>query len=252
MAKKLFGATSSMKSFVQNVKKNDILFVVQFQKLAEKYHNFIEGPFKAVSDGKENIVPNAFRGNFPWQVSVDDSLSRNKIYFADYKTFFEENKIMLYDEIVPPFSLTQNVGNKLLELLGIVIDTTPIHTIATPLSIESDFRKKYEANFLCADGHYVRSLSEMTIDNWLYHNDILHSYEKKLPVEETLYSDFYIKKSDCYIEFWGMNDDPVYLERKKLKKITYNKYGYKLIDLEFEHLTHLDDILPLKLHEKGM
>lgn len=251
LERKLFGASVKMGSFINQVRQNDVLFIIQVRSLKDKHNNFIEGPFIAASNGTRDIVREAYSGQFPWQVRIDDSLTRNKIYYSDYKSFFEENKISLFDDLFPPFRMDQNTGNRLLELLGIVLDTSPNQTPDSPLANESDFRKKYRANFLCADGHYVRSLSELTIDNWLYHNNILHSYEKKLPVEETLYSDFYIKKADCYIEFWGINNDPIYLERKRLKKITYKKHGYKLIELEFEHLTHLDDILPAKLLEQG-
>lgn len=251
LERKLFGASPRMGSFVRYVCKNDIIFVVQVSKIRDKYHNFIEGPFKATSEGKENIIPEAWGGGFPWQVTVDDSVSRNKIYYSDYKSFFEENGLHLFDDLFPPFRLTQTIGDKLLDLLGIVLDTTPVHANPTPISIESDFRKKYKANFLCADGHYVRSLSEKTIDDWLYHNNILHSYERKLPIMEPLYSDFYIKKADCYIEYWGMNDDPLYAKRKLVKKEIYMKYNYQLIELEFIHLSNLDDILPQTLLKYG-
>ncbi|MFA5404430.1 MAG: hypothetical protein WC358_05810 [Ignavibacteria bacterium] len=250
--KNLFGQGIKMGGFVSNVHRGDILFLVQVSKYRERFLNFIEGPFIALSDGTQNIIADAFGGGYPWQVSVDMSLSRNKIFYSDYKTFFENQNLKLHDELFPPFSLSQSVGNELLQILGIVLDTNSIHTVPTPISIESDFRKKYKANFLCTDGHYVRSLSEMTIDNWLYHNEILHSYEKKLPLQEPLYSDFYLKKIDCYIEFWGMNDDPLYKERKKIKQKLYSENNFKLLELEFEHLTRLDDILPKKLNKYGL
>ena len=43
-----------------------------------------------------------------------------------------------------------------------------------------------------ADGHFVRSKAEQLIDNWLYMAEIVHAYERKLPIEEDVYSDFYI------------------------------------------------------------
>jgi len=65
--------------------------------------------------------------------------------------------------------------------------------IAVNASIQSDgFREKFEAKHRTQDGHYVRSKAEMIIDNLLYQYGIVHAYERKLPIEEDVYSDFYI------------------------------------------------------------
>jgi hypothetical protein len=57
---------------------------------------------------------------------------------------------------------------------------------------EKDFRSKFPAKLRTIDGHYVRSRAELLIDNWLYHAGIIHAYEKRLPIEEDIYSDFYL------------------------------------------------------------
>jgi hypothetical protein len=46
------------------------------------------------------------------------------------------------------------------------------------------FRARFPAQFRATDGHFVRSKAEMLIDNWLYMAEIVHAYERKLPVEE--------------------------------------------------------------------
>ena len=43
-----------------------------------------------------------------------------------------------------------------------------------------DHRKNYIAEYRTKDGHYVRSKSELAIDNYLYNNNIIHAYEKKI------------------------------------------------------------------------
>jgi hypothetical protein len=53
-----------------------------------------------------------------------------------------------------------------------------------------EFREKFVAKHRAADGHYVRSRAEMLIDNWLYMSEIVHAYERKLPVEEDVYTVF--------------------------------------------------------------
>lgn len=64
------------------------------------------------------------------------------------------------------------------------------------------FREKFEAKHRTTDGHFVRSKAEMLIDNWLYMAEIVHAYERKLPIEENVYSDFYIPTGKIYVEYW--------------------------------------------------
>lgn len=109
---------------------------------------------------------------------------------------------------------------------------------------QNDFREKFEAKHRATDGHFVRSKAEMLIDNWLYMAEIVHAYERKLPIEEDVYSDFYIPTGKVYIEFWGYENNKKYLARKKAKQGIYKKYGFNLIELTDEEVFNLDDILP--------
>lgn len=114
------------------------------------------------------------------------------------------------------------------------------------------FREKFEAKHRAADGHYVRSRAEMLIDNWLYMSEIVHAYERKLPIEEDIYCDFYLPVGKVYIEFWGLENDEKYSERKRKKLEIYNKYGFNLIELGDFDIQKLDDILPKKLLKFGI
>lgn len=114
------------------------------------------------------------------------------------------------------------------------------------------FREKFEAKHRSADGHYVRSRAEMLIDNWLYMSEIVHAYERKLPVEEDVYCDFYLPVGKVYIEYWGMENDAKYSERKQTKIEVYKKYGFNLIELVDADIQNLDDILPKKLLKFGI
>lgn len=122
---------------------------------------------------------------------------------------------------------------------------------ATP-STKTGFREKFEAKYRSADGNYVRSRAEMLIDNWLYMSEIVHAYERKLPIEEDVYSDFYLPVGKVYIEFWGLENDIKYLNRKREKLSIYEKYGFNLIELNDDDILNLDDILPKKLLEFGI
>ena len=55
---------------------------------------------------------------------------------------------------------------------------------------EMDFRLKLKADKRTSDGHYVRSRAELLIDNFFYTNSIVHAYEKKLNIDESMYCDF--------------------------------------------------------------
>ena len=90
------------------------------------------------------------------------------------------------------------------------------------------------------------------IDNWLYTNGFAHAYERKLPIEQDVYSDFFIKEGNVYIEFWGMESDEKYSARKKVKQEAYSENDFNLIELNDNDLNNLDDILPRKLLQYGL
>jgi len=119
-------------------------------------------------------------------------------------------------------------------------------------SKSNNFRTKFEAKHHTTDGHFVRSKAEMIIDNWLYESEILHAYEKRLPIEEDVFCDFYIPTAKVYIEFWGIENDPKYSERKRVKQAIYKKYKFKLIELTEEDISIIDDVLPKMLLKFGL
>ena len=120
------------------------------------------------------------------------------------------------------------------------------------LEKENNFREKFEAKHRATDGHFVRSKAEMIIDNWLYMAEIVHAYERKLPIEEDAYSDFYIPTGKVYIEFWGYENNEKYLKRKKVKQAIYEKYGFNLIELTDKEVFNIDDVLPRLLLKHGV
>ncbi|MDD5288545.1 MAG: hypothetical protein PHY28_05480, partial [Dehalococcoidales bacterium] len=86
----------------------------------------------------------------------------------------------------------------------------------------------------------------------LYDSEVLHAYERKLPVEEDIYSDFYVPSRKVYIEYWGYEDDSKYLSRKERKREIYKKYDLKLIELTDKDVQNLDDTLPRLLLDFGI
>ena len=117
---------------------------------------------------------------------------------------------------------------------------------------EKDFREKFPTSHRTKDGHFVRSKAEMIIDDWLYSENIVHAYEKRLPVEEDVFSDFYLPQGKVYVEFWGIENDQKYNLRKEKKKEIYKKYNLNLIELTDKEIAKLDDILPQMLLKYGI
>lgn len=113
------------------------------------------------------------------------------------------------------------------------------------------FREKFPAQHRAKDGHQIRSKAELIIDNFLYDAKIVHACERKIPVEEDMYCDFYIPTGKVYIEFWGL-DEEKYLARKKRKLEIYTKYNFNLIELFEKDVSNLDDTLPGKLRSFGI
>jgi len=144
------------------------------------------------------------------------------------------------------------IDNKNLRETLDVIKGNHINDEKSDTASGNSFRDKFEAKHRTADGHYVRSKAEMLIDNWLYMSEIVHAYERKLPIEEDVYCDFYLPVGKVYIEYWGLENDDKYLQRKVLKQEIYQKYGFHLIELTDSDIQNLDDILPKKLLKFGI
>ena len=147
------------------------------------------------------------------------------------------------------------IENKAFELSLKEIKGDLSHAIGLTTSQNAEivsFRDKFPAKLRTADGHMVRSKAEMLIDNWLYMAEIVHAYERKLPIEEEMYCDFYIPTGKVYIEYWGYENEPKYLKRKEEKIRLYEKYGFSLIQLNEEDVKNLDDVLPRTLLKFGV
>jgi len=154
-----------------------------------------------------------------------------------------------------PASIIENkmLAGNIQELKGEVKDSEgqEVDKGTAELGVLSGFRASVPKQ-RTTDGHYVRSRAEQLIDNWLYTAEIVHAYERKLPIEEEVYCDFYLPVGKVYIEFWGMESDPRYRERKAQKKEIYEKYGFNLIELNDDDIVNLDDILPRLLLKHGI
>lgn len=123
---------------------------------------------------------------------------------------------------------------------------------STAATSSAGFRKRFPAQHRTTDGHLVRSKAEMLVDNWLYMSEVVHAYERRLPIEEEVYCDFYLPAGKVYIEYWGLENDPAYNARRQTKTEIYRRYDLRLIELTDEHIRNLDDHLPKMLLKYGI
>ncbi|MEP0356765.1 glycerol kinase [Paraglaciecola sp.] len=115
-----------------------------------------------------------------------------------------------------------------------------------------DNNQETSKNYCSVDGHWVKSKTDMLIDNWLYMADITHAYNRKLPIEEEIWCAFYIPIENVYIEHWESKLD-VKLQAKKNKKLAiYKKNKFKLIELTDKDIQNLDEVLPRQLLKFGI
>ncbi len=247
ISRKLFGQGNSMGKSVSPIKPGDVLFLNNINKVVNQQNDFIEGPYYADSEGKQNIAPEAWGGGFPWQVKIKTIENPRRIQRNDYLNFMG----IPYANVFYPFEISPEKGEKLLESMGINLIEEEIIIRENIVDIENDERLRFPSRYRCEDGHYVKSLSEMLIDNWFYNHGIVHAYERIVPIKERIISDFYIKNANLYIEFWGMKT-PEYLKRKERKLELYKANNLNLINLENEHIQNLDDILPQQLRKYNL
>ncbi|MCJ2377672.1 glycerol kinase [Vibrio sp. ZSDZ34] len=116
----------------------------------------------------------------------------------------------------------------------------------------SSFKQKFSAKHRTLDGHYVKSKGELIIDNWLYMAGVAHAYERQLPIEEDMICDFYLPAGNVYLQFWGDDSGSTDDKVKQRTQSVYQAHQFNLIEIEFDDVSRLDQLLPAKLKEYGI
>ncbi len=188
-------------------------------------------------------------------IDSNHKLTKLGIKYGGEGKEFKGNKYISWqdkDIINEAINKKQSIFDKIVD----IVTDKPESKVPPKVKVKTkniDPRKLYKApEHRTDDGHYVRSKAEAIIDNWLYNKGIVHAYEKRVPIEENLLSDFYLPQGKVYIEFWGYENKPEYLKRKKIKQNIYKKYGLDLIELTDNEVQNLDDILPRMLLKFGI
>ncbi|WP_243977370.1 glycerol kinase [Vibrio natriegens] len=116
----------------------------------------------------------------------------------------------------------------------------------------SSFRQKFEAKHRTLDGHYVRSKGELLIDNWLYLAGVVHAYERQLPIEQDVTSDFYLPTGKVYLQFWGSDHGEISQDDRETIRAVYEQHQFNLIEVDASELERLDEVLPQRLRQFGI
>jgi hypothetical protein len=240
-ARSLFG---SNKNWPLQVRRDDICFLYNY---SEKQ---IYGVWFADTDGRKNIEPDAWGGEYPYQAKVRragtivQAVPKTNVWATICKpdTAYVLNKLWgeRAHNLVQYFAHLKHEGF----VSGIEFD-----------SIETDYRNRFPATWTTSDGHRVRSKAELIIDDHLYKTGRPHAYE---PVvfcgTKKLIPDFLLKcrnEEDVCIEYWGMLDDEAYRRRMEWKRQLYASNQIRLIDVTDEDLKSPDLFLEEKLRKQG-
>ncbi len=113
----------------------------------------------------------------------------------------------------------------------------------------SSFRQKFEAKHRTLDGHYVHSTGELVIDNWLYMNGIVHAYNRPLPIEHDVVSDFYLPVGKVYLQYFATDSGAMTEEQITKIRMSYQGNGLNLIEVYLQDIDKLDEVLPKKLRK---
>lgn len=90
-----------------------------------------------------------------------------------------------------------------------------------------------------ADGHEVRSAYELQVCDWLTSHAVPHVYEPVLP-NPVFRSDFLA--NGWYIEVWGVENDPVYDDRRRRKEAIYKAHNLPLISIEGRNFRRMSTV----------
>lgn len=127
-------------------------------------------------------------------------------------------------------NIDENLKLKNEKLKSSVKETSIIETIKEEKDKDKAKVKKSQ------DGHFVESELEITVDDVLYGQGIIHAYNIKVDeiTERTVVCDWYLPVAlgkGIYVELWGMVGNEKYNRNKQEKIDLYKKHNLPLIEI---------------------
>ena len=77
------------------------------------------------------------------------------------------------------------------------------------------------------------------------------AYEKRVPIKEDIYCDFYIYQKVRFIQNFGAQKMMRHIQKEQKIEL-YKKYGLNLIEIDNDKIGNLDDYLPKELLKFGV
>jgi len=232
LERKLFGLPKSEWNRVSQIKKGEILFLLNYQT------NRLHGVFEAVSDGKMNLDPCAFDGSFPAQVQIRRQIRCPCLDEAALLPLIKRGWIGVSRRgvlLFPP-----RLGPKIVDELWRLFLEVPVAPRTNTKLV----------GYKAKDGHITKSYGERYLDDWL-HEHLPYKHEYNCPVKRAkreVLCDWYIPKIDLYVEYW---------EKKpwretgaiELKRRFYEDHSLRAIDIYESDLPLADRIIPARVRE---
>ncbi|GAB5449919.1 MAG: hypothetical protein Hals2KO_02470 [Halioglobus sp.] len=101
-----------------------------------------------------------------------------------------------------------------------------------------------QATFLQGlDGHQLHTPLQTRVCNWLYLAQLAHAHRRALPVEESLYADFYLPAGSVYVDCWEEEVPASALSQKLAKREVYSDLKLHYIEVNGADADRLDDVL---------
>jgi len=232
LERKLFGAPKSEWNRVSQVKRGDLLFLLNY------WTNRLHGVFEATTNGTMNIEPYAFDGYFPAQVRVRRKMRCPPLDETALLPLIKKGWIRVSRRGILLFP--DRLGPKFIdELWKIFLEVPLVPRVKTGL-----------VGFKAKDGHITKSYEERYVDDWL-HEHLPYKHEYNCPVKRAkreVLCDWYIPKIDLYIEYWEKTRwrDASAME---LKRKFYKDHSLKAIDIYEDDLRLAGRIIPARIRE---
>jgi len=230
LEKKLFGLQKSMWDRVSQVKKGDILFLLNYVS------NRLHGVFEAAGDGMMDIDPSAFDGYFPAQVRVRRKMRCPSLDEAALLPLIKKGWIKVSRRGVLLFP--DRLGPKFIdELWRIFLEVPPVPRA-----------KAGPVGYKAKDGHTTKSYGERQLDDWL-HEHLPYKHEYNCPVKRAkreVLCDWYIPKIDLHIEYWEKTGWRA-TSAIELKHKFYEDHSLRAIDIYEDDLRLADRIIPARI-----
>ncbi len=145
------------------------------------------------------------------------------------------------------------MANWILGILFLIVGIVVLGYLLYRLYLKRREKKpKKVVWYVCLDGHKVRSLGELAIDNALYLLSVPHEYEDYINKFKSNFKyDWYLPECNLYIEYFGYWTES-YKKRRKQKVKFYQQERLKLLQIEPEDLANITLFLQMNLKRFGI